>query len=375
MARGSRARDGRVARSEVTPSRKHNGLPASKVDAEEFDLDYQLLKGMNPDGVKAASEGKEATGMAQAKMRLIVAIGERMEALAKDPNWKGNNEMNDPTSPFNLKNLKEALTNQSREFSYQFDANGDLVSWSKGTKGRVQSYYLKGMLKGGVDVHNHPSEKDRPFGWTFSGQDFISYNNSGVAVGIVHSREGEYRLDFPDSFSQRSRAEVERMASDFDYRFNAIQSGAQMLLNKAISEGGRDGNPIVSLAVLLESVSRVAGQLMLAETQKVAKQIGAKFTFTPNKGYEGWKPLSFSDDNETRERNFKEIVANPSPEHKIVSGLRKPPHLTTFKAPPAVTARGYTIGEPRDVKAPRKPRTPKPKEEPQESSNNNYFRL
>jgi hypothetical protein len=349
-------------------------MPANTADRDEFYYDYQLLKAGNPSALEAALDGKEATGPVQAKFRLIAAIGERMEALAKDPNWKGVDEMNDPKSPFNLKNLKEALTNQSREFSYQFDANGQLVSWSKGEKGRVVSYYLPGMLKGGVDVHNHPSEEERPFGWTFSGADFQSYSRSGVAVGIVHAREGEYRLDFPDSFSQKSREEVERLADDFDYRFNAIQSGAQMLLNGAI-RAGVGQKDIPSLRAMLTAVSRVAGQAMLAETERVAKQIGAKFTFTPNKGYEGWKPLDVNAGTTTPQSAYMESIKTPPPEHKIVSGLRKPPHLTTFKAPPAVTARGYIIGEPRDVKAPRKPRTPKPKEEPQESSNNNYFRL
>lgn len=361
MARGSTAREGRVARSEV-PTRRHNGMPDNTKDRDDFYSDYQFIQGTSPSALKDAAEGKEASNLQQAKMRLIVAIGERMEALAKDPNWKGIDEMNDPTSPFNLKNIKEAITNQSREFCYQFDANGQLVSWAKGEKGRVRSYNLPGMLKGGVDVHNHPSEEGRPFGWTFSGADFVSYNRSGVAVGIVYSREGEYRLEFPESFSKRNPAEIERLATMFDYKFAAIQDGASMVLNKALMD--RVNAP---LKVLHTAVSKLAGQIMLAETERVAAQFGAKFTFKPNKGYEDWKPLSLDADENTKQSAFKASLASPPPEFKITSG-RKPPHLTTFKEPSPVTTRGFKIGKPRDVK-------PKPKEEPQEPSNNNYYRL
>lgn len=323
--------------------------------------------------MQEASENKEASNPIQAKMRIVVALGERMDALAKDPNWKGIDEMNDPRSPFNLENLKVALTNQPREFCYQFDANGQLVSWAKGTKGRVRTYSLPGMMKGGVDVHNHPSEEGRPFGWTFSGADFVSYNNSGVAVGIVHSREGEYRLDLPEAFSKKSRAEVERLASDFDYRFNAIQSGAQVILNKAILDGVKQKD-FISMKSMLTAVSRVAGQLMLAETEKMAATMGIKFTFTPNKGYEGWKPLASDADEKTKQAVFKDSVASPPPEFKIASG-RKPPHLTTFKEPPIRIGGGFTIVGATDVRQPRKKREPKQAEPTQTTSPNKYYNL
>lgn len=344
-------------------------MPASPKDRDDFYSDYQYLQETGSASMQEALEKKEASSPSQGRIRLAVAIGERMEALAKDPNSKGIDEMNDPRSPFNLENLKVALTNQPREFCYQFDANGQLVSWARGTKGRVKTYCLSGMLKGGVDVHNHPSEDVRPFGWTFSGADFISYNRSGVAVGIVHSREGEYRLDFPESFSQRSSAEVERMASNFDYKFNSIQSAASAILFKALTD--RVNAPT---AVLLTAVSRVVGQIMLAETEKMAADMGAKFTFKPNKGYEGWKPLPFDADENTKQAVFKDSVATPPPEFKIASG-RKPPHLTTFNEPPLVTARGFTIGKATNVRQPRKKREPKQEEPTKPTSPNKYYNL
>jgi hypothetical protein len=329
---------------------------------------YLALQSAHPDEVKKVSESKEASNLAQANVRLAVALGERMDALARDPNWKGNDEMNDPTSPFNLKNIKQAITNQVREFSYQYDANGQLVTWAKGERGRVRSYNLPGMLRGGVDVHNHPTEEERPFGWTFSDSDFLSYQKSGVAVGLVYAREGEYRLDLPAEYSKKSRFEVEAEMIGFNSRIKSIQSAAQSVLFNAIRM-----NPSMSVKGLHEAVSKMAGMVMLAETENTAKNLGVKFTFKPNKGYEDWKPLyaNLRDEQKAGEA-FKASLA-PSPEHRIDNG-RKPPHLVTFVPPPVVTARGFKIGEAKDVKAPRKPRTPKPKEEPPQTSNN-YYRL
>lgn len=336
---------------------------------DDFYKVYQALRQSQPDALQRHSESGEASDIAQANVRLAVALGERMDALEKDPNWKGVDQMNDPRSPFNLKNLKEALSNQSREFCYQFDANGQLVSWAKGTRGRVKSYNLPGMLRGGVDVHNHPSESERPFGWTFSDADFISYNRSGVAVGIVHSREGEYRLDIPPEFSQKSRIVLEAETSVFKDRFMATQRAAQQVLYEAVRT-----RPDMNIKSIHETVCKLAGVIMLKDTEDFCQKLGIKFTFTPNKGYEDWKPLGIDIYDGPSTKSAFQSLSKASPEHKISSG-RKPPHLASFKEPPAVTARGYTIGEPRDVKAPRKPRTPKVKEEPQESSNNNYFRL
>ena len=367
MARGSTSRDGRVARSEV-PTRRHNAMPDDAGMTANFYKAYLALQSTFPDEVKKVSESKEASNLAQANVRLAVALGERMDALARDPNWKGNDEMNDPASPFNLANIKQAITNQAREFSYQYDANGQLVTWAKGERGRVRSYNLPGMLRGGVDVHNHPTEDERPFGWTFSDTDFLSYRNSGVAVGLVYAREGEYRLDFTPEYSQKSRLVVEAEMFGFNTRIQAIQSAAQGVLFNAIRM-----NPSMNIKSLHEAVSKMAGMVMLAETESTAKSLGAKFTFKPNKGYEDWKPLPVNlRDTKSQGEAFKAALS-PSPEHKIQSG-RKPPHLVSFVPPPVVTARGFTIGEARDVKAPRKPRTPKPKEEPPQTSSN-YYRL
>jgi hypothetical protein len=338
---------------------------------------YLSLLETYPDEVRKASESKEASSLEQANVRLAVALGERMDALARDPNWKGVDEMNDPASPFNLANLKQGITNQAREFCYQFDANGQLVTWAKGERGRVRTYSLPGMLRGGVDVHNHPTEEGdsdggRPFGWTFSDADFVSYNRSGVAVGLVYSREGEYRLDFTPEYSQKSRISIETEMYDFNSRIRAVQMAASNVLSIAIRI-----NKGIKVKQLHEAVSKMAGMMMLAETEKTAKNLGAKFTFTPNKGYEDWKPLPVDlRDTKSQSEAFKAAMV-PSPEHKVNNG-RKPPHLTTFTAPPVVTARGYTIGEAKDVKAPRKPRKPRePKAEPTQSTqpNNNYYRL
>jgi hypothetical protein len=327
----------------------------------QFYTAYQTLKDRFPEVIKKSSEDKEASDLAQANIRLAVALAERMDALAKDPNWKGVDEMNDPKSPFNLDNLKKALTNQSREFCYQFDANGQLLSWAKGTKGRVKSYNLPGMLRGGVDVHNHPSDygDERPFGWTFSDADFLSYNRSGVAVGIVHSREGEYRMDLPPDYAKRSRSDLEAYMSVYTVRFNAIQRAGQAILFDAIKR-----YPEMNTNNLHESVCKMAGVMMLKLTEDTCNKLGVKFTFKPNPGYEEWQPKKVDlFDTQGQQELFKSL-SKPSPDFKIARG--RVPHLESFVAPksaPAETAPKKT----------RQPRQPKPAEPT--PTNNNYFRL
>jgi hypothetical protein len=289
---------------------------------EDYLVKYKQLQRLNPELIKEYTESKEASTKSQASVRLAIAHGERAEALARDPNWKGNDDLNDPKSPFNLKNLRESLTKQSREFCYQFDANGELVSWSKGNKGQVASFSLPGQMKGGTDIHNHPSDAASPYGWTFSDNDFMSYARSGVAVGIVFSREGEYRLDLPESYSKLSTSKLAEELADYSVKNSAIQYAAQKMLVSVIQ-----AYPNVGLDKLESSVAKVAGKLMLASTEDLCAKIGVNFTFTPNKGYETWKPLRM-DGAAENDKDFKENIANPSPLHTIVN--HRIPHMKAF---------------------------------------------
>ena len=297
-------------------------MPFSEKLSEDYLIKYKQLQRQNPDLIKEYAESKEASTLAQASIRLAVAHGERVEAMAKDPNWKGKDELNDPKSPFNLKNLRESLTKQSREFCYQFDANGELVSWAKGSKGTVHSFSLPGQMKGGTDIHNHPSEADRPYGWTFSDNDFMSYARSGVAVGIVFAREGEYRLDLPESYSKLTPAKLAEELAFYSTKNSAIQYAAQKMLVSVIH-----AYPNVGLDKLESSVAKVAGKLMLASTEDLCEKIGVKFTFTPNNGYETWKPLRMAGASEN-ETDFKANIATPAPPHTIVN--HRIPHMKAF---------------------------------------------
>jgi hypothetical protein len=257
---------------------------------------------------------------------------------------KNKDELFDPSSPFNLDNVRKAVENQDREFSFIYDKDARLVGWKKGDEGSVESGFIPGSLRGGVDIHNHPVKIDRPLGLSFSPSDFVSYHKSGVALGIVYSREGEYRVTLPPSFEAYDKKALRIFSEALDIQQNMITSA----MNRAIYD---------TMKASRNEAFMVAARMMNAKTKDFCDTLGIKFEFKPNKGYE-WISSG-------------EAVPPPKnlPDFKVVDTAR--PHIDNFK-PERTTARGFTIGEAKDL---RKPNPPKPKKEPQEPSNNNYFRL
>ena len=57
-------------------------MPDDAGITDNFYRVYLALLSSNPDNVKMVSESKEASNLAQANVRLAVALGERMDALA-----------------------------------------------------------------------------------------------------------------------------------------------------------------------------------------------------------------------------------------------------------------------------------------------------
>jgi hypothetical protein len=355
MARGSTASQGRAARSESV-----RNLTGRSIIDEQATGDRTETR-INPQQL-ARLAGRYANLDETTRARLVDLRGGYSSSEDRNNNISiyadmlekglGKDELFDPRSPFNLENIKASITNQAREFAFKFDKDGRLISWARGNKGSVRNCYLPGSGLGGVDIHNHPVDDDRPLGLSFSDTDIRGYHQSGVALGIVYTREGEYRVKFPAGFDKKFDFEVSSATRKYDSNLQLIWKAT----DKAIAMGTPKDRAYM-----------VAARMFNDEADKMAKVLGFEFEFIPAKGYE-WIA------------NKSETPPPAPPAFQTASSLR--PHKDNFKPPAVVTARGFTIVGARDLKAPRKPRTPKVKPEPepapqpsQPNNNNNYFRL
>ena len=348
MARGSNQRNGRAARSEAIRAFTGRSITDETTQGTRFETMTDSVRNARravrfselseTDKQKFAERG-HFTG--KNSSRSLDAYAAMVEA------GTNKDEFTDPKSPFNYDNLKQAITNQEREFSYGFDKDGRLVNWARGDKGSASTRYLPGSLRGGVDVHNHPVTEDRPLGLSFSHTDIITYHNSGIGLGLVFSREGEYRVQCPPDFEKRSKGEVAAAVAQYKSNLGLVW----MATHQAIAQG-----------IPKDKAYMVSARMFNEEATKMANKLGIKFEFKPNKGYE-W--IS----------NGEQTPPPSIPAFKTASKLW--PHEETFKPPVATTNRGFRIGEVKNVRQPRKVATPapapKPKQEP--SSPTNYFRL
>ena len=346
MARGSNQRNGRLARSEAVRAMTGRSITDENANGDKFEtmLDQRFISRLSvrydelSERDKQKVEGRKIPSGQKAMLQAFTIYGKLVET------GKGKDELFDPSSPFNLDNVRKSIENQDKEFSFIYDKDARLVGWKKGDEGSVKSGFIPGSLRGGIDIHNHPVKIDRPLGLSFSAADLISYHKSGVGVGIVYSREGEYRVTIPPSFEKYDKRLLRIVTETLEIAQNAITSAMNRSIYDTMVASRNEGH-------------MVAARMMNAKTKELCDTLGIKFEFKPNKGYE-WISSG-------------EKVPPPKnlPDFKVIDTAR--PHIDNFK-PERTTARGFTIGEVKDL---RKPRTPKPPKEPQEPTNNNYFRL
>ena len=350
MARGSNQRNGRAARSEAIRAFTGRSITDETTDGSRFEtiLQPSKLTSLADVFTLRLNEAEKQKAMERGHFASTNDRNNGIRAYSKMViDGVGKDEFVDPKSPFNYENLKASLPSESREFSFVYDKDGRLISWNRGEPGAVRTSYLPGSLRGGIDLHNHPVEADRPLGLAFSDADILSYHRSGAGLGIVLSREGEYRVKLPPDFERLDRYKVERATNNYTKN--------QQLIWRAIDASVAGGVP-------KDKAYMVGARMFNEEAEKLSQELGLQFEFKPNKGYE-W--IS----------NGDKTTPPAPPAFANTSRLR--PHKDNFVPPPAVTNRGFRIGEVKNVRQPRKVATPapapKPKQEP--SSPTNYFRL
>lgn len=182
------------------------------------------------------------------------------------------NEMNDKKFKFNLENLIKKWANSEVEMMAAFDKDGKFLGYQTQAKtGTVQITTGAGQLAGGTTVHSHPEESGRFFGGTFSVGDWTGFKEKGERLMVVTSKEGTYMLERtgPLKFTN----------SDIN------KSWVRMTVRTVLSKQRIKDDKLTKFGC---SKSDLAVWRDLHNgTKELASQAGLKYTFIPNKGFEG----------------------------------------------------------------------------------------
>lgn len=185
---------------------------------------------------------------------------------------KTKNERDDKEFKYSMDKLIKKWANSEVEVAAAWDKNGMFLGWeSQANVGLVSHTTATGQTVGGTTLHSHPSSPTRFFGGTFSDGDWKNFLNSGERLMVVTSREGTYMLE------RTGNVKVKRSDVNRNYVRTTIMATLSM---QRFSESKRTkfGCSQQDLAVWRDRHNGA---------KQLASMGGIKYTFIPNKGFEG----------------------------------------------------------------------------------------
>lgn len=182
------------------------------------------------------------------------------------------NEMEDKKFKFSLDNLIKKWANSEVELMASYDKNGKFLGYdTQANSGIVYMTTGAGQLVGGTTIHTHPVLKGEFFGGNFSIGDWQGFRDTGERRMVVTSKEGTYILE-------KSKP-LKLTNSDI------TKSYVRTLVRINLSQKGIKDDKTTKFGC---SKSELA---LWRDKHHGAKEIaaiaGVKFTFIPNKGFEG----------------------------------------------------------------------------------------
>lgn len=182
------------------------------------------------------------------------------------------NEKDDKNFKFSLDNLIKKWANSEVELMAAYDKNGKFLGYStQANAGLVQHPTGDGQVIGGTTIHSHPSDSERFFGGNFSVGDWKGFRDTGEKTMVVTSREGTYILERSGSLK----------LTNSQINTNYVKTTVRTTLS---IEKIKDNKPTkfgCTKADLAVWRDRHNG------TKELADSVGLKYTFIPNKGFEG----------------------------------------------------------------------------------------
>ena len=182
------------------------------------------------------------------------------------------NEKDDKNFKFSLENLIKKWSNSEVELMAAYDKNGKFLGYSTQAKaGMVQHQTGDGQVVGGTTIHSHPSGSDRFFGGNFSVGDWKGFRDTGEKTMVVTSKEGTYILE------RNGPLKLTNSQINTNYVKTTVRTTLSIEKIKD-NKLTKFGCTKADLAVWRD---RHNG------TKELADSVGLRYTFIPNKGFEG----------------------------------------------------------------------------------------
>jgi hypothetical protein len=182
------------------------------------------------------------------------------------------NEKDDKNFKFSLDNLIKKWANSEVELMAAYDKNGKFLGYStQANVGMVQHPTGDGQVIGGTTIHSHPSGSDRFFGGNFSVGDWKGLRDAGEKTMVVTSKEGTYILE------RNGPLKLTNSQINTNYVKTTVRTTLSIEKIKD-NKLTKFGCTKADLAVWRD---RHNG------TKELADSVGLKYTFIPNKGFEG----------------------------------------------------------------------------------------
>jgi hypothetical protein len=182
------------------------------------------------------------------------------------------NEKDDPDFKFNLNSLIKNWANSEVELMAAFDKNGVFLGYeTQANQGLVQMRSGDGQIIGGTTIHSHPSDSSRFFGGNFSVGDWKGMRDAGEKTMVVTSKEGTYILE-RSGHLKLTNSQINK---------NYVKTTVRTTLSiEKIKDNKltKFGCTKADLAVWRDIHNG---------TKELADSVGLKYTFIPNKGFEG----------------------------------------------------------------------------------------
>lgn len=194
----------------------------------------------------------------------------RILKAIKDGNLKS--EIFDKDFKFSIEKLIKKWSNSDVEMMAAYDKNGMFLGFNTiAEKGKVYINTGYGQLVGGTTLHSHPSDSDRFFGGTFSIGDWKTFLQSGEKKMVVTSKEGTYTLERVGPVKLTNK----------DINRNYVKTTVRAVLSTQNIKDVKKTKFGCSKSELAVWRDQHLG------TTELAQQSGVRYTFIPNKGFEG----------------------------------------------------------------------------------------
>lgn len=195
-----------------------------------------------------------------------------LRILEAQRDGKTKNEKDDPNFKFNLDNLIKNWANSDVELMAAYDKNGMFLGYAtQGVNHIVQMNSGDGQVIGGTTIHSHPSDAGRFFGGNFSVGDLKGFRDAGEKTMVVTSKEGAYMLERSGSLK----------LTNSQINTNYVKTAVRTVLSKQKIKDDKLTKFGCTKSDLAIWRDRHNGM------QELASSVGLRYTFIPNKGFEG----------------------------------------------------------------------------------------